>query len=65
MTTKYTRSSPVVTKLAAEAECDPRTVLAILQGRRVRGLIRTRIERAAKKLKVELPKQVAKSSTRS
>ena len=43
-------------KLSAEAECDVRTVVALEEGRSVRPLLRDRIERAAKKLKIKLPK---------
>lgn len=51
-----TRNDPMVLKLAAEADCDPRTVLAIFEGRPVRPRVGARIERAAKKLKIKLPK---------
>ena len=46
-------------KLSAEAECDVRTVVALEEGRSVRPLLRDRIERAAKKLKIKLPKETA------
>jgi len=51
-----TRNDPQVTRLASVAECDPRSALAALEGRKVRGLVGQRIERAAKKLKIKLPK---------
>ena len=51
-----TRSNPLVTRLAVEADCDPRTALAVLEGRAVRPRIRERIEKAAKRLRMELPK---------
>jgi hypothetical protein len=51
-----TRSNPLVTRLAVEADCDPRTALAVLEGRAVRPRIRDRIEKAAKRLRMKLPK---------
>jgi len=54
-----TRSDPRVTRLATEADCDPRTALAVLEGRAVRPRIRERIEKAAKRLKMKLPKEAA------
>ena len=51
-----TRSNPLVTRLAVEADCDPRTALAVLEGRAVRPRFRDRIEKAAKRLRMKLPK---------
>jgi hypothetical protein len=50
------RNDPQVMRLATEAAVDPRSALAALEGRKVRGLAGERIERAAKKLKIKLPK---------
>lgn len=55
---QMTRSDPKVTRLAVAADCDPRTALAVLEGRPVRPRIRERIERAAKELGMKLPKVV-------
>jgi hypothetical protein len=51
-----TRSDPQVTRLAVEADCDPRTALAVLEGKTVRQRVQARIEAAAKRLKMKLPK---------
>ena len=53
---QVTRSNPLVTRLAVEADCDPRTALAVLEGRAIRPRIRERIEKAAKRLRMKLPK---------
>lgn len=50
-----TRSDPIVVRLALEADCDPRSALAVLEGREVRARVKARIEKAAKKLRIELP----------
>lgn len=42
-------------RLALEADCDPRSALAVLEGREVRARVKARIEKAAKKLRIELP----------
>ena len=51
-----TRTDPTVMRLATEAGCDPRSALAALEGKPLRGLVAGRVERAAKKLKIKLPK---------
>lgn len=51
------RNDPTVMRLATEAGCDPRTVISALEGRPVRHLAMMRIERAAKKLRIALPKR--------
>jgi hypothetical protein len=48
-------SDPIVLRLASEADCDPRTAFAALEGRSVRARVRRRIEQAAKTLKIALP----------
>jgi len=42
-----------IRRVAAEAMCDPRTVKAYAEGRRVYALTRERIESAIKKLKLK------------
>lgn len=44
-----------VLQLAAEAECDPRTVAKIYDGRAARDLVRQRVAKAAKKLRMPAP----------
>lgn len=44
-------------QLAAEAECDLRTVIKIYDGGTARELVRTRVIRAAKKLKFPTPNE--------
>jgi hypothetical protein len=51
-----TRSDPTVLRLAAEADCDPRSALAVLEGKTVRQRVQARIEAAAKRLRMKLPK---------
>jgi hypothetical protein len=51
---KLTRQQ--VLALAGEAGCDPRTVERVYEGKGTKKLVRARIEEAAKKLKIELPK---------
>lgn len=55
MATKVTKQEEL--KLAAYAECDPRTVASYAAGRPVRPMIAERIERAAKELGIRLPKR--------
>ncbi len=42
-------------QIAAEASCDPRTVASIYAGKNSKGLVRGRVEEAAKKLKIASP----------
>jgi hypothetical protein len=51
------RNDPDALKLAAEADCDSRTAAKALNGQRIAPLARRRIERAAAKLKIKLPKE--------
>jgi|GEM_PF-5486354 len=48
------RNDPTVMKLAAEAECDPRTAKRFLEGLGVRVLVGERLKAAAKKLKIKV-----------
>jgi DNA-binding LacI/PurR family transcriptional regulator len=43
-----------ILRVAAESETDPRTVRALAMGKPVRPAMRERIERAMKKLRVQL-----------
>lgn len=52
-----TRNDPEVMTLAGAAECDPRTVVRVLDGETVKPLVRMRIERAAKRLGIKLPER--------
>ena len=52
-----TRNDPTVMKLAAEAECDPRSAMRALNGEPVRGRAGEKIRAAAVKLKIKLPKE--------
>lgn len=42
-----------ILQVAAEAQCDPRTVKSYVDGKRVYGLSKDRIEAAIKKLKIK------------
>jgi hypothetical protein len=54
------RNDPEVLRLAVEAACDPRSALSALEGRLPRGMVGGRIEAAAKRLKIKLPKEKAR-----
>ncbi len=54
--TTRTRNDPEVMHLAAAAECDPRTVIRVFEGKGVRALVEKRIRQAAEKLKIKLPR---------
>jgi hypothetical protein len=45
-----TLSREDVYRVASVASCDPRTVIAFVEGRAPRGMVRTRIERALAEL---------------
>jgi DNA-binding LacI/PurR family transcriptional regulator len=49
-------------RIAAEAGCDPRTVLSVYEGRPSRKLTRGRIVAAAAKLKLPAPPKEKKAS---
>jgi hypothetical protein len=51
------RNDPDALRLAAEADCDARTAAKALNGGHLGALTRRRIERAAAKLKIKLPKE--------
>jgi hypothetical protein len=55
-----TRNDPEVMQLAASAECDPRTVIRVLEGKGVRTLVERRIRQAAERLKIKLPPMSSK-----
>lgn len=40
-------------RVAAQAECDVRTVIAMADGKRIRPLLRERIERAMRALRIK------------
>ena len=52
-----TRNDPEVLRLSAEAGVDPRTAIRALDGAHVRVLAMARIEEAAKRLGIKLPKE--------
>lgn len=54
MKTKADRRKDAM-RLAAEAECDVRTALRVIDGLPVRKLVSERLREAAKKLKIRLP----------
>jgi hypothetical protein len=54
MTTKQEVSTQDQRRIAAEAECDARTVARYVAGEPVRPLVEERIKRAATKLKIKL-----------
>jgi len=46
-----------VLRLAAEAQCDPRTVVHIYDGKESKQIVRERVVAAAKKFKIQVPKK--------